>query len=116
MKQEKVMSLLYEVKKEEDSVDGFGEEEEDIKTAKTLSIEEIEETFEKFMNSFSNLNIHFIKIFVAYNKELKSAERGEYLEEQDEDIFYEYTAPDEQPLVAGGEDDSTDGFEGEELV
>jgi hypothetical protein len=113
MKQEKVKSLLYEVKDEE-IVNAFGEEEETEE--KTLTVEEVQSKFDKFMNSFSTLNIYFINIFIAYNKELKSVERGEYLEEQEENIFYENIVPDEQPLVEGGDDEGEGGFDGEELV
>lgn len=116
MKQEKVKSLLYEVKDEE-IVNAFGEEEETEE--KTLTVEEVQSKFDKFMNSFSTLNIYFINIFIAYNKELKSLERGEYLEEQEENIFYENIVPDEQPLVEGGDDEGEGGeggFDGEELV
>jgi hypothetical protein len=121
IKEEKIKSLVYEVKKE--NVSGFGEEEEE---EQALTVEEVQSKFEKFMNSFSTLNIKFISIFVAYNKELNSVDRGEYLEEeQEENIFYENIVPDEQPLVVGGEDEGEGeggeqegdgGFYGEELV
>jgi hypothetical protein len=113
MKQEKVKSLLYEVKDQE-IVNAFGEEEETEE--KTLTVEEVQSKFDKFMNSFSTLNIYFINIFIAYNKELKSVEKGEYLQEQEDNIFYENIVPDEQPLVEGGDDEGEDGFDGEELV
>lgn len=107
-------------------VNPFGEEEEDEE--ETLTVEEVQDAFEKFMNSFSTLNIYFINIFVAYNKELRTLERDE--QEEEDIIFYENIVPNEQPLVAGGEDgedgeggeggdegvEVVGGFEGDELV